>query len=344
MLKTGYAALLAVGTIWLAGSPVQALSPAQNSLDDALALLQTDPSAAIAALEPLVAAGDPEAAASLASALEITGGDPERSERLWAQALRDGSQNARLNIGMRRLMNDDPADDAEAIAWLNGLDAKYQPAAAYPLGRAYLFGAGVQQDLKKGTRLIQTAVRTDPGNVDAQFLLGRAYQNGWGVPVDVDAARTHLTLAADSGDPRAQWNLGMLLLDGGAPSELATAYRYVRQAAEQNFESGMISLAVMLAVGQGVTPDPAQARLWYARAAENGSAHALRALGMMILVGEGGASDPVQGAAYVELAAEGGDANAAILLRQFAKPLSQLPRADIDAAKAKWVKDHGAPR
>ena len=65
---------------------------------------------------------------------------------------------------------------------------------------------------------------------------------------------------------------------------------------------------------------------------------------MMILVGEGGASDPVKGAAYVELAAEGGDANAAILLRQFAKPLSQLPRADIDTAKAKWVKDHGAPR
>ncbi len=191
---------------------------------------------------------------------------------------------------------------------------------------------------------MQTAVRADPGNIDAQFLLGRAYQYGWGVPVDLDAARTHLTLAADSGDPRAQWSLGMLLIDGRAPTDLATAYRYVRQSAEQNFESGMISLAVMLAMGQGVTPDPAEARLLYARTAESGSAHALRALGMMILVGEGGASDPVKGAAYVELAAEGGDANAATLLRQFAEPLSQLPRTDIDAAKAKWVKDHGAPR
>ncbi len=154
MLKTGYVALLAVGTIWLTCSPVQAHSSALDPLSDALELLRTDPSAAVAALEPLVAAGDPEAAASLASALEFTGGDPERSERLWAQALRDGSQNARLNIGLRRLMNDDPADDAEAIGWLEGLDAKYRPAAAYPLGRAYLFGAGVQQDLKKGTRLI----------------------------------------------------------------------------------------------------------------------------------------------------------------------------------------------
>src|SRR5690606_31726289 len=133
MLKTGRVALLAVGTIWLAWSPVQALSPAPDSLDDALALLQTDPPAAVVALEVLVAAGDAEATASLASALDIAGGDPERSERLWAQALRDGSQNARLNIGMRRLANDDPAADAEAVTWLKGLDEMYQPAAAYPL-------------------------------------------------------------------------------------------------------------------------------------------------------------------------------------------------------------------
>ncbi|AYG94436.1 sel1 repeat family protein [Brevundimonas naejangsanensis] len=344
MLKTGPAALLAAGTIWLTWSPVQTLSPAPDPLDDALTLLQTDPAAAVAALERLADGGDVEATASLATALEITGGDPERSEHLWAQALQGGSQNARLNIGMRRLTNDDPADDAEAVAWLEGLDEMYQPVAAYPLGRAYLFGAGVQRDLERGTRLIQTAVRADPGNFDAQFLLGRAYQNGWGVPVDRDAARTHLTLAADSGDPRAQWNLGMLLISGGASSDVATAYRYVRQAAEQNFESGMISLAVMLARGQGVAPDAAEARLWYARAAEGGSAHALRGLGMMMLVGQGGASDPVKGAAYVELAAEGGDANAATLLRQFAEPLSQLPRADIDAAKAKWLRGHGAPR
>src|SRR5690606_40969510 len=100
MLKTGYVALLAVGTIWLTCSPVQAHSSALDPLSDALELLRTDPSAAVAALEPLVAAGDPEAAASLASALEFTGGDPERSERLWAQALRDGSQDrksTRLN-------------------------------------------------------------------------------------------------------------------------------------------------------------------------------------------------------------------------------------------------------
>lgn len=338
MLKTGPSALLAAGTIWLTWSP------APDPLNDALALLQTDPAAAVVALERLADGGDVEATASLATALEITGGDPERSERLWAQALQGGSQNARLNIGMRRLTNDDPADDAEAVAWLEGLDEMYQSVAAYPLGRAYLFGAGVQRDLEKGTRLIQTAVRADPGNVDAQFLLGRAYQNGWGVPIDLDAARTHLTLAADSGDPRAQWNLGMLLISGGASSDIATAYRYVRQAAEQNFESGMISLAVMLAMGQGVAPNAAEARLWYARAAEGGSAHALRGLGMMMLIGQGGASDPVKGAAYVELAAEGGDANAATLLRQFAQPLSELPRAEIDAAKAKWLRDHGASR
>lgn len=336
------AALLVAAMIWLTGSPAQALSPTSDPLDDALALLRTDPAAAVVALERLSAAGDAEATASLATALEITGGDPERSERLWAQALADGSQNARLNIGMRRLLNDIDTDDAEAFAMLRDLEEPFQAFAAYPMGRAYLLGNGVKQDLERGSHLLATAVENEPGNIDAQFLLGRAYRNGWGVKTDADAAFTHLKIAADADDARAQWNLVMMLLSGeGVTANPALAYDYVRKSAEQGHEDGMISLAVMLALGQGVKPTPAEARCWYEQAARQGSAHALRGLGMMLLVGEGGPSDPVTGTAYVELAAEAGDANAATLLKHYAAPLSQLSRPSIDAAKANWAKAIG---
>lgn len=344
MSNRAVAALMAAGTIWLSGSPVQALSSALDPLDDALTLLQSDPVAAVAALEPLSDAGDIEATASLASALEIAGGDPERSECLWAQALAGGSQNARLNIGMRRLLNDVETDDAEAFAMLQGLDEPQQTFAAYAMGRAYLFGQGVEQDLGRGSRLMALAVKNDPRNTDARFLLGRAYRNGWGIPVDAGAAFIHLKIAADAGDARAQWNLGMMLLSGeGVPADPALAYRYVRKSAEQGHEDGMISLAVMLALGQGVKPTPAEARLWYERAASQGSARALRGLGMMTFVGEGGESEPVTGAAYVEMAAEAGDSNAAIMLQRYAEPMSKLPRASINAVKAKWIEAHGAP-
>lgn len=345
MLKT-IPAFLAVGTIWLASSPAQARSSGPDPLDDAMALLQSDPVAAVVALEALSAAGDMEATATLALTLENNPpgveADPERSKRLWAKALAGGSQNARLNIGTRKLLNDDVSDDAEAVALLQDLREPFQPFAAYPLGRAYLFGNGVERDLERATRLMQVAVDADPGNTDARFLLGRAYQNGWGVPADKTAAFRHMKIAADSGDARAQWNLGMMLLSGaGAASNPPLAYRYVRQASEQGYEDGMISLAVMLALGQGVKADPAEARTWYGRAASQGSAHALRGLGMMILLGEGGPSDPVTGAAYVELAAEAGDANAAAMLQHYAEPLSQLPRASIDAVMANWTKEFG---
>lgn len=345
MPNRAVAALMAAGIIWLNGSPVQALSSTLDPLDDALTLLQSAPVAAIAALEPLSAAGDVEATASLASALEIAGGDPERSERLWAQALAGGSQNARLNIGMRRLLNDVDTDDAEAFAMLQGLKEPYKTFTAYPVGRAYLLGIGAKQDLERGSRLLATAVENEPNNIDAQFLLGRAYRNGWGIPVDANAAFTHLKIAADADDARAQWNLGMMLLSGeGATANPTLAYRYVRKAAEQGHEDGMISLAVMLALGQGVKATPAEARLWYERAARQGSAHALRGLGMMTFVGEGGASEPVTGAAYVEMAAEAGDANAAIMLQRYAEPISKLDRASINAIKAKWIETHGAPQ
>lgn len=336
---------LVAGAIWLTCSSVQAFSSALDPLNDALALLQTDPAAAVAALEPLSAAGDVEATASLATALEIAGADPERSERLWAQALAGGSQNARLNLGMRRLLNDIDTDDEEAFAMLEGLSEPQKSFAAYPMGRAYLLGRGVKQDLAQGSRLMATAVKNDPGNTDAQFLLGRTYRNGWGVPVDAKAAFEHFRIAADAGDARAQWNLGMMLLSGeGVSANPSLAYRYVRNSAEQEHKDGMISLAVMLALGQGVTPNPAEARVWYERAARAGSAHALRGLGMMSFVGQGGPSDPIMGAAYVEMAAEAGDANAAIMLQRYAEPISKLDRRSINATKAKWIEAYGRPQ
>lgn len=346
MMTSRLAALLAIGTLWLAGTQAQALSSLREPLDDAIVLLETDPAAAVALLETLSAEGDVEATATLAMALgsHLPGieSDLERSEHLWAEALAGGSQNARLHIGTRQLLNDDPADDAAAIAMLQGLDTQFAPLSAYPLGRAYLFGDGVERDLTKGSRLMKTAVVADPDNIDAQFLLGRAYLEGWGIPANSASAFRHLKIAADGGDPRAQWNVGMMLLSGeGVRADERQAYRYVRQAAEQDHESGMISLAVMLALGQGVAIDASEARTWYDRAARGGSAHALRSLGMMLLVGEGGPSDPITGAAYVEMSAAAGDEIAGAALQRYADLLTQQPRSAVDAVKAKWARESG---
>lgn len=336
-----------VGAMWLTPASASTRDP----LDDALELLTRDTAAGLAALEALAADGEPEAMNVVAGIIidppaeSAIAPDPVRAIALWERALEGGSIGARLNYGTRLMLNDDPADDARAVGMLREVQGDLIPLAAYPLGRAYLFGNGVEQDLERGSLLMKLAVEAAPDNIDARFLLGRAYRNGWGIPVDAEAAYRHLKLAADAGDERAQWNIGMMLLEGeGVMANATLAYGYVRTSAETGHLDGMISLAVMLALGQGVEPDPAQARQWYRRAAETGSAHALRGLAGMLLNGEGGRIDAVTGAAYLDLAAKAGDGNARQMQEIFADQISAADQGAVEAVKAAWLREYGVPR
>ncbi|RZJ30116.1 MAG: sel1 repeat family protein [Brevundimonas sp.] len=336
----------------LCGSPASAqdVPDAASPLDSAYDLISTDPVAAYAALQLLSDAGDAEAknavAVMLESGLEGTPADPERALVLLREAAEAGSDAARLNLGSRLLLNDQSDDDAEAVAALVQItNGDLVKRVGWPLGRAYLFGQGVERDLARGSRLMMDAVEVDPENIDAQFLLARAYQNGWGIPRDDTAAYRHFRVAADGGDERAQWQVGMILLNGdGVAANPGLARRYVTASAESGYMEGMISMAVMYAVGEGGPVDGVKARYWYRRAAEAGSAHALRGLGGMLMVGEGGPQDRVTGAAYLDLAAKAGDSPAARMQGVFAAEIRALNRAEVEAAKSRWLGEHGQVR
>ncbi|MDQ8028821.1 MAG: tetratricopeptide repeat protein [Brevundimonas sp.] len=319
-------------------------------LDTAVELINTDPAAAYAIFQRLSDAGDAEAKNGLATLLEHgfdgMAADPERARVLLREAADQGSDGARLNLGIRMLMNDTQADDADAVALLN-LISKDGPRkiANWPLGRAYLFGQGVEQDLTRGSQMMMVAVEANPSNADAQFLLGRAYQQGWGIPRDPRAAFSHLRAAADAGDERAQWQVGMMLLNGeGVARDQVLARRYVAASAEAGYLDGMVSMAVMYALGEGGPPDAVQARRWYQRAAETGSAHAMRGVAGMLMTGEGGPVDEVTGVAYMDLAAKAGDANAIRMQQLFAARIAAQDRAAVEAVKSRWLREHGPVR
>jgi TPR repeat protein len=214
---------------------------------------------------------------------------------------------------------------------------------AHAWARAYLFGFGVKQDLKIGTQYLQKAVGYDALNVDAQFLLGRAYQNGWGLEPDPALAYQHMRIAADLGDERAQWQAAMMLLRGaGVATDAVQAYSLVKQSAEQGFVQGMISHAVMLATGEGVAEDDAEALSWYRKAADTGSAHALRGIGAMYVQGEGVPRDVALGFALLELAETAGEP-VAVQILQSLRQTENPDRAAVDKAKAAWLAAHVAP-
>lgn len=154
-----------------------------------------------------------------------------------------------------------------------------------------------------------------------------------------------MRMAADRGHPRANWETGMMLLQGyGVAASEQKAASYVLRAAQADDIHGLSSWGVMLALGQGVEEDDAEARVWYGKAAERGSSHALQGLGFMLLTGEGGPVDYERGVAYLELAKEGGDKNAGRILREVADRPDADQRKRIDKLKKVWKREHGDPR
>jgi len=329
-----------------------AQSDTSSELDRILSLVQTDPVAALPAAEALAQTGDAEALNLLSTLLfdPPQGAEPQpvRAMALLEEAVQAGSVAAQVNLGGRLLRNTDKADDVRAVELLqaasNAPGGVGADLAAHQLGLAYLLCAGVSQDETRGVELLRRAVAFDPRNRDAHYWLSRSLEGGWGVAPDDRAAMEHLTLAGALGDARAQWVLGMKLLDNAnGQADPVAAYALVRASAEQGYGPGMVSHAVMLATGEGVAPDPAQARGWYELAGATGSAHALRGLGMMLLTGEGGPPDEARGAALLALAAEAREPMAVKLTEQFAAELAAIDPGSVRAERDAWIQRYGAP-
>jgi uncharacterized protein len=93
----------------------------------------------------------------------------------------------------------------------------------------------------------------------ADFQAGLdAYQKG-----DYVGAAKEWRPLAEQGDPIAQFNLGLLYLDGhGVPQSYMEAANWFRRAAEQDYPQAQHNLGAMYGSGQGVKRDYVQAYKW----------------------------------------------------------------------------------
>jgi uncharacterized protein len=308
------------------------------------ALDRKDPAEARRLAEALAATGDPEALNGLAVFVnQGIGGppDPVRGRALLEKAAAAGSVGAKLNLA-GILSQGDRGGYPRAIQLLQDVvaDPRAGRLAYYPFGRMLVLGGDGKQDLITGVDYLKRAVAADPGNADAQFLVARAYQNGWGgTERSPEKAFEHFLAASKLGDERALRYVGMARLEGtGTTKDPVAALADLKLAADRGNVWAMLDVGVMLALGEGVAADPAQARSWYEKAARRGSAHGLRSLGAMLLQGDGGPADRVRGRAYLELAMEAGEPNAQAVAQELFRDPSPSERAAIDEAKTDWLK------
>ena len=87
--------------------------------------------------------------------------------------------------------------------------------------------------------------------------------------------------AAEAGNARAQYGLGVLLATVLDPTNLAGARTWWTRAAEAGHVGAQHSLGMLLA-DRLDPPELAEARIWWARAAEAGHAGAQYGLGMLL--------------------------------------------------------------
>lgn len=79
---------------------------------------------------------------------------------------------------------------------------------------------------------------------------------------------------AESGDPRAQYNLGRMYLWGmnelGVERNDQKAYKWFLKSAEQGYAPAQFEVGVSLKNGRGVAADSAKARTWFEKASQQG--------------------------------------------------------------------------
>ena len=86
-------------------------------------------------------------------------------------------------------------------------------AAQYELGKAYLYGKGVEKNADDALRWLRLAA--EHNHAPSQYLLGLVYVLGAeGVKKDPEAGLTHIHQAANAGNLDAQNLLGTIYLKG----------------------------------------------------------------------------------------------------------------------------------
>lgn len=172
--------------------------------------------------------GNPYAQYALAKLwLDIGTGDLEQAVE-WMKIAADdnGNQNAQYRLGKIYLQGKYVTQDVKkAEAYFKMAAEQENEYAAYQLGKLYLSEEFLPKDVEKGIRWMETAA--EKGNQYAQYTLGKLYLYGYDIPQDREKAVHYLRASAEQGNIYAQFFLDRMD-SSHEPSAILTATRLLR--------------------------------------------------------------------------------------------------------------------
>lgn len=176
-------------------------------------------------------------------------------------------------------------DDRKARALLiEAVNLNY-PLPQMWIARCYSRGRmNYERDATKARFMAETVIDrvrriAEEGSVEAAFLLGSAYDEGLGAPVDSVMAMAWFLKAGEQGHVLAQHNLGNAYFAGrGVPQNDSLAAAWWRKAAEKGDAIAQYRLGIMYQEGRGVPQSDSVAVVWLGDAARRGERRARVAL------------------------------------------------------------------
>lgn len=124
-------------------------------------------------------------------------------------------------------------------------------------------------------------------------------------PVPAEAGPAALREAADSGDPKALFEVGSRYAEArGVKTDMAAAAKWYERSAELGFAPAQYRIGNFYEKGTGVERDIAKAKTWYQMAAEQGNASAMHNLAVLYAMGADGVADNHSAARWFTKAAE----------------------------------------
>ena len=186
----------------------------------------------------------------------------------------------------------------------------------------------IEEDAPQTMEQIRKAA--EQGDAKAQYDLGMCYLHGAGIAQDGKEAVRWLRKAANQGLPEAQYDLGVCYDAGfGVAQDGKEAVKWFRKAADQGDRKAQFNLGVCYEHGAGVAQNGKDAVKWYRKSAEQGLKEAQFNLGVCYLKGIGVAQDLEKAAEWFHKAAEQGHAKAIEVLSRLENNADE-PAAEKD--------------
>ena len=173
------------------------------------------------------------------------------------------------------------------------------------------------------------------GVAEAQFQVGRCYEDGFGTAVDFSQAFYWFCKAADQGHVLGMWNVAGCYAGGlGVEKDKKEGAKWVLKAAQGGFIEAQFTIAVMYDGGNVIEKNPKESVKWMRKVADQGWADAQLILAMDYMGGVGVEADMREAVKWMRKAANQGDMRAEGFLGAFYElGVGGLPQNDIEALR-----------